>query len=460
MARFSQFLKTQWRWVTLVVVTAIVCAVLLYTVFWPAFKAPENRTFASKYGYAEVQRKLDIPFEVRTSKARFKVIEQRVLGEGLMANRTVLVPVVPTTRIEAVLVEEGDIVEEGQLLARLEDTRAQLKLRSNELALTSAEAELKRVEAGSAYILAQERPEEDAINLESARQRLKLLEDKERVLKELVDAGGAARITLIELQREIIEARGEVYRNEFNLKSAEQGADQSLIIARNAVEEARNAMLFRELEIQDYEIFAPADGIIERVLIYAGEYNQDTGRPAFVLASDLWFESHFDQTSINQISEADSCTVYLEAYPGQPFNATIEKIIPVVTYNLGGPETNRPIRPRGTGAPEWPATFKARIHIESAAGARLVPGLTGFARIENRKRVLAIPKKAVVSMSAGHGIVHVVKGNERELRKVKTGISDNTYIEVLEGLQPGEEVIVEGHKVLEEDDAIDVQESS
>ena len=457
--KLTAFFLKHWFWISLVIVTLIISSTLLYVVFAPAYQDPKSRTYTSKLGFAEVKRSLNQPFEVKTSKASMRSLEQRVLGEGLISSETVLVPIIPITRIKEVLVNEGDVVKKGQTLAILDEDKINLRVRANEIALESAKAELERVKAGTAYILSQERQEEEAIELESALGNLELLRVKKQNLEKLAESGAISGFKLLEIQSEFIKAQEAVNKSQFKLQSAQAGSEQSLIIAQNAVEEASLALSERKAELKDHAILAPADGVISRRLIHPGEFNQDTGRPAFVLSSGLWFEAHFDQTSINHIQESDKATVYLEAYPGQPLEATISSIIPIVTYNLGGPETNRPIRPRGTGAPEWPATFRARITVHAKSGMGLVPGLTGFARILNQKLVLSIPKKAVISMSASHGMVHVIEDDERSLRKITTGISDNEYIEVRSGLKPGETIITEGHTVLEPEDKIEVENS-
>ena len=67
-------------------------------------------------------------------------------------------------------------------------------------------------------------------------------------------------------------------------------------------------------------------------------------------------------------------TVNLEAYAGREFRATVERVIPIVTFNAGGPETKTPVRPLGTGTPEWPATFTVRLHLEGCHRRQACPG--------------------------------------------------------------------------------------
>src|SRR6266478_8656506 len=120
-----------------------------------------------------------------------------------------------------------------------------------------------------------------------------------------------------------------------------------------------------------------------------------------------------DQRAVADLREGMEATVNLESYPGRSLSAKVERIIPIVTFNAGGPETKTPVRPLGTGSPEWPATFRVRIRLQ-AAGIRLAPGMTGFARlIVHHRNAVAVPRAAVSSLSAGKGVVHTVDDSGR-----------------------------------------------
>ena len=139
------------------------------------------------------------------------------------------------------------------------------------------------------------------------------------------------------------------------------------------------------------------------------------------------------------------------------FTGKIELVRPLVNFALGGPETNRPIRPLGTGAPEWPATFSVRVAID-ATEALVVPGLTGYATVIQDRNALAIPRGCVNSVSGNRGIVFVIgeDGESFEPRNVVTGIRDNQFVEIREGLAEGEHVVADGFQVLEPNDRIHI----
>lgn len=453
-ARFLLDTLRQNRFLTLLVAgTGLAVVFVAWKVILPVYKTPYNRTYTSGFGYAAVKHRLKIPFEIQTAPAQRRTLHRKLLGEGFMSSQSILVPVVPTDRIKAVYVTEGQRVHKGDLLAEIDSAKAELKQRSAELAIVTAEAEQERVEIGSAYVLAQERPEKDRIDEAAAQRQLELLRQQTEMYRKLENTGAISKLQTLETQKNIVENETALARSRFNLGMSSKGQLQSKLIAANTVAENQNVLRQRQLELKEHKIYAPADGLVERVLIQPGEYNQDSGKPAFVIASGLWFEAHFDQTSVGLVKNGDRAEVFLESLPGTCLVGTVTKVIPIVTYDVGGPELARPIRPSGSGAPEWPATYKVRIEMETG-NLPLVTGLTGFARVSAERDALAVPCGAVLSISAGSGLVHVVQGQDHATRAVTFGVTDEGWTEITAGLAEGDKVITEGQLGLKPGDRI------
>jgi len=446
--------KRNKRLLALVAFTVLFGLLLLYKVIVPAYREPTNRTYTSRFGYPAVMRKLGRPMPVTTAHVERRLMQKSILGEGLLASEPILVPVVPMDKIIAVHVRAGDRVTKGQLLAELDSTRAEIKLSSAKLAIETAQAELERVRIGSAYVLAQERPTKDIIDAKSAAHELELLNEKIRIYEQLFTEGLISKKEMLDARLLKTEAERAQQLAEFNLSMSSQGVKQSVLIAGNAVRDAENAFKQRQEELKGYKVHAPADGIIERVLMHEGEYNQDAGKPGFVIASGLWFEAHLDQSAINEVQEGDAVEMQLEALPGEPVMGSVRRIIPIVSFNTGGPESTRPIRPLGTGAPEWPSTFTVRVALHAPPGKSLAPGLTGFARVMTAREELAVPQAAVLSLSAGSGLVHVLHADQREVRQVRCGVTADGWISIRSGLREGERIIAGGHEVLQASDRI------
>jgi multidrug efflux pump subunit AcrA (membrane-fusion protein) len=445
------------RNLTIVVVTTMAIVAAGAFVLWPAYVNPESRLYTTALGYLKVQRLLGIKLHAVAEHPVLHDFETPLLGEGTMQCNFYNVPVVPLARVAALHVEEGDKVEAGQLLAELDDTVAVLGLESAQLAVATAMAQQQRVEAGSVNGLQAERPEKDRISVEGLAETVKSAQKKVEMYRQLQERGGASRLELVNAEIELDTAETAYNQARFDSVMSSEGLPQSRVIAQNAVVDAKNLLQQRQEALKYYRITAPAGGTIDKVLIRDGEYNQGAGNPGFIIASGLWFEANLDQKALAEVHEGMEAIVSLEAYTGRPLRATVERIIPIVTFNAGGPETTTPVRPLGTGSPEWPATFKVRLHVE-ADGVKLTPGMTGFVRVIcHRQKGLAVPREAVTTLSAGKGIVRTVDSSGHHTGiLVSLGHVDERFVEITEGLDASEWVLTRNPPFLRDDDELDI----
>jgi HlyD family secretion protein len=444
-------------WVNRILAVLVVgtCALLAAgaIVLWPAYIDPQSRMYSSSLGFLKIERLLGIRMRAEAEHPVYHDFDTPILGEGTVQCNFYNVPVVPTARIKKLLVEEGDEIKQGQVLAELEDSQALLNLKSAQLALASAKAQLERVQAGSVNTMQSERPQKDQIDLKGMEQVVQSDEAKVQMYKKLEKDGASSRLQLVNAEIDLANARTNYEQAKASLGMSTQGSPQSKEIALNAVDDAQNLLNQRQTELKNYQVLAPADGVIDRVLVRDGEFNQNSGNTGFIVASGAWFEADVDQRAVAAMQPGMEATVNLESYSGKTFPATVERIIPIVTFNAGGPETKTPVRPMGTGTPEWPATFKVRLRIDDA-GAKIVPGMTGFARvIAHRRQVLALPRDAVSSLSAGKGVIRVVDDAGHPVTTlVSLGDVDDHYAEITSGLNPGDWVVTTNARYLRDDD--------
>jgi HlyD family secretion protein len=306
-------------------------------------------------------------------------------------------------------------------------------------------------------LLSAERPEQTQADLAGLRRQVDQAQDLVAMFSKLEKDGAGARLQLLTAQMQLstVETNYEVAK--LNVAMSSAGYPQSKQIAQNAVKDADNQLQQRKEALKYYEVTSPASGIVDRVLIRPGEYNQSPGNVGFIVASDSWFEASMDQRAVGQIREGMDAAVNLEAYAGRPFPAKVKRVVPIVTFDAGGPETTTPVRPLGTGTPEWPATFRVWLEVQTD-GVKLRPGMTGFAKIDcERKSVLAVPREAVSSLSAGEGVVRVVDdGGRVKSTLVHFGQVDDQYVEITGGLNRSDWVLSTNPRYLRDDDKINV----
>jgi len=434
--------------VLLVLATAAFAAYLVFGVILPAYQRPLNRTYESKFGYPAIRRELGLSFPVQTAPPEMRKIVTQQLGEGRVTSLEVRVPIVPVAKIVSVLVKEGVRVTKGQVLAELDTTMAKLQLEASKLLVENAKGELERVKLGSVSTLGEERPEREGINFEASKKQIEIIRERLALMQKLYKQSAVSRTQLLELESKLAEAEQVMQASKLGVTVSTKGLPESTAIAENVLHQQENLLQQRTVEMEYYQVRAPADGILESVLVHEGEFNQSTGEVGFIIASGVWFEGHIDQTGIGKVNIGDKAQVFLEAIPQKPLEGSVTRLIPIVTYSSSGPETRQPVRVSGTGAPEWPTTFTAIIEFPPQELTKLSPGMTGFARIEAQREVLSVPRAAVTAITGRKGVVFVMRDGKSETREVAIGDSWQDWTEITAGIDQGEKVVISGHEDL------------
>ncbi len=430
----------------LVLVTGLVAAYLVLAVIWPAYQHPTNRTYESKFGFPAIRRELGLTFPVETSLPEVRKIVTAQLGEGRMTALEVRVPIVPTARIVSVPVLEGQHVTKGQVLAELDTTLAKLQVSASKLVVENAEAELERVKISTVNTLNQERPEQEGIDIEASKKQIEIARERLDLMQELYKESAISKAQLLAPESALAEAEQAMKSNQLGVDVSTKGLRESTEIAENFLQQQQNLLQQRIVDLQNYEVVAPADGIVESVLVHPGEFNQSTGGVGFVIASGDWFEGHLDQTAYGKVNVGDKAQVFLEAVPQRPLEGTVTRLNPIVTYSGGGPEGASPARVTGIGSPEWPTTFTAIVELSPEDLPLLSPGMTGFVRIEAQRDALSVPRAAVTAISGRKGVVYVMRNGKSETRQVAVGDSWMNWTEITAGLSEREKVVISGQE--------------
>lgn len=442
--------------VVLTLVTLVASAIIVWYVVKPAYVHPSNHTYTSGLGYPAVLRMRGKPFPVTVANVTERTLKRQFLGEGLVESEPVRVPIVPEGRIARVYVKEGDYVTRGQLLAELDPRFQEIKIAQAKTAIDTAAVQLERAKVGSPYTMTAERPEIVAAQLESAKEQVAITSQLVKMYTKLQSARTVPIETLLQQQLAANQAMMALREAQENIKISQAGRPLSVQAAEFDLQETRLKHQLYSQQLEGFKIYAETDGLVAQVLVHEGEYNRNPGTSAFVLAVGKWFGGNFDQTTIARFGEGAAVNIRLEAFPGKLFEGRVRKVKPMVTYNPGGPEAARPVRPLGTGSPEWPATFTTRIEFvgDEKDLRDVVPGLTGFAEVKVERHGAAVPEGSVTSVSAGKGIAYVVDGDSFRAQPVVVGQEADGWVEVVSGLTPGMTVIADGYQILERGDRI------
>lgn len=280
-----------------------------------------------------------------------------------------------------------------------------------------------------------------------------------RVDRLLVDEGSAVQAGMLlatldtnELAAQVMQAEGNLYANQATLEQAEldlnrtqalssQGAlsVQALDTARTkrdlAIGQVRSAagnLAQLQARLDNAAITSPRDGIVLKRHIQAGYYSK--AGAAIVTVGDissLLAKATIGETQVPDIKVGSEVNVEVNALPGQVFKGIITRISPAAAL---------PAR-----------TFTAEITIPNQNNL-LKSGF--FAKVSVpgpiHPQMVVVPESALVMREDQKTVYVYLPDGTVQQRLLKVGYSSGGFIEVLDGLQAGEKIVVTGHNKLKD----------
>ena len=401
--------------------------------------------------------------------------------------------------VEEVLVEEGDTVKEGQVLAKLDTEEWEDELSTLEDQVTAKERDLLQAKINlqtAEQNLKNSRDNKAAkelallnaqISLRDAEHHLdetrdiytwpeievakKDVENAEAFLQYVMDTGlpaetrqyAQARLDAAEAildakvnsydTEEVAIAKMQVQSAEMALAQAEEDLDKvakdvalkelQLTLSQGRLVDAQKALIDAQEELDDAKsksplIVAPFAGFITMVNVEGGD-EVLTGTVAVQLADPNKFEADIlvSEMDILQVKENGEAWVQVDALPGMSLRATVTHISPTATIQSGvvNYEVTVEVEPLETAA---------QVSTMFPEDFQLREGLTVTVSIivTESTDVLLVPNGAVTQKGAQSYVQIVTVSGKSEQRAIQTGVSDWQFTEVTSGLSEGEQVLV------------------
>lgn len=255
-----------------------------------------------------------------------------------------------------VYAEAGDVVEEGDILAKLDDEMMSATVSQAEAAYEAAYNSYEVVRGGAGYY--DFRTAENS--LEMAEIQLEELEDAQEELED-ADMDGSAYDAQIEIQELVVE------QYEFAIRSMEQGADDETLAAQWAyVEQAQAGLDAANTSYDSVYLRAPFDGEVTTLSLYEGQYVFATyGVGKIVNRDDIEAVTYLSTEDAEQISTENDAVIDGE-YEAYVFGISSR----VDDYN--GKLKVR-VQMDGIGELVVGDTVKIEIEVDKAEGVTLVP---------------------------------------------------------------------------------------
>jgi HlyD family secretion protein len=387
--------------------------------------------------------------------------------------------------LKRLFVQEGDRVQAGQLLAKMDDSNLQGQRLQSQGQLAEAEANLQKLIAGNRpqdiaqaqaelaeaaanlqKLIAGNRPQDIAqaqARLESAlssqrqtelifRQNQQLYQEgaisqrdwaTSRYQREGAEAQVREAQQALALQKigsrpeDIRQAQALVEQKREALSLAKAGSRaEDIAQARAQVIAAQGTLKTIQTQINDTEIRAPFAGVIARKYADPGAFvtpttagssvSSATSSSILALASQNQVVTDVAESNIAQMRLGQKATIKADAYPGKTFEGKVVQIAPqsIVQQNV----TSFEVKVAILSDPQKLLRAGMNVNVEFDAG-----------QLDN---VLVVPTVAIVRQPQGTGVYVWGQDNRSEFVPITTGMTVNDKTEVRSGLREGDRVFI------------------
>ncbi len=404
--------------------------------------------------------------KVSVEKAEKRTIKETVAASGkIYPEVEVNISSDVSGEIVDLYVEEGDSVTVGQLLLKIDPDVFKSTVERVEANVNNSKAQLANSNAGVSRARAQiEQGKASVQQLEAqiANQRAIHKRNTQLHKEEVISDADfeASQASLRSLEANLASSQANLRSFEASLESARQqakAAEFSVKGAEASLKEARTSL-------KRTAIYAPMSGIVSRLSVEKGERvvgtAQMTGTEIMRIANMSKMEIQVDvsENDVLRVSLNDPVEIEVDAYLDKKFTGKVTEIANSAA-NVGSV----------TASTDQVTNFVVKVRFDRESyqdlmkeGSRFPfrPGMSGSVEISTRieEDVLSVPiqavtiredkkkgedqdKKAKKEEDEIQEVIFIASGDTVRMAEVKTGIQDDTYIQILSGLDAEEEVV-------------------
>lgn len=362
--------------------------------------------------------------QVDVERVAMRVLTPSILASGALTyeSQVTLTPEI-AGRVKEILVNEGDLVKQGQLLLRL-DPEASL-------------AEIAQIEAAM---------RQSALNIE-----------RQQVTRD---------VQVTKWKRfESLKGQGLIDANAYDdVVSQKDLADVQLRVSHEEYKQTEARLAQAKERLAKTEIRSPLAGKVTAIFIKAGETavpsaTSIAGSTLMQVAdtTSVYAEINIDETDIARVKTGAEAKIVPAAFPDKTLHGTVDQVAIWPRQTTGSQNKSYPVKIR------LAATDEFAFHPGMSCRAEVLT------RSSTAERSIAVPVQAVKYEEAekktdkAKTSVFVAKDGRALKRSVETGTADDTYIEITKGLAADEYIVVGPSKTLHflrDEESVSIKESA
>ena len=324
--------------------------------------------------------------------------------------------------VKKLLVDYGDRVKKGQLLAQLDKVEIEAQVEQSHAALEAAQANLKssqadseraKVDAEGPDVPLLKRAYDRAVNMaKDGVVSTSALEDAQKNYELALNKQNVAKAQVTVLKAKIAQAQAVVAQDQANLKQLEEQLSYTDIVSP-----IDGIVLSRDVQMGDAVSSILVLGSSATLVMTLGD------------TSEVYVKGKVDESDIGKVYLGQRARIKVESFKDKTFDGKVTKISP-----MGVEKDNV-------------TTFEVRVSIQNPGG-ELKAEMTANAEIilEEHKNVLQIPEGAILYDKDKKASVEIPdpKGKDGKNKvAVNIGISNGAKTEVLSGLKEGDQVVLQ-----------------
>jgi HlyD family secretion protein len=324
--------------------------------------------------------------------------------------------------VKKLLVDYGDHVKAGQLLAQLDkveieagvaQSKAALEAAQANLASSQADYERAKVDAEGPDVPPLKRAYDRAIGMaKDGVVSASALDDAEKNYTMAVNKQNVAKAQVVVLKAKIAQSGAQVAQDQANLKQLEEQLSYTDIVSP-----IDGIVLSRDVQMGDAVSSILVLGSTATLVMTLGD------------TSEVYVKGKVDESDIGKVYLGQRARIKVESFKDKTFDGKVTKISP-----MGVEKDNV-------------TTFEVRVSIQNPGG-ELKAEMTANAEIilDEHKNVLQIPEGAILYDKDKKASVEVPNPKAKDGKDkvaVNIGISNGAKTEVLSGLKEGQEVVLQ-----------------
>lgn len=336
-------------------------------------------------------------------------------------------------RVAEVNVNAGDKVEKGQVLFTLDSGDLQAQLQQQQANLEASEANLARTQ-GSSYdqqiLQAEQSVQNKQIAFEDAKKKYALN-------KQLYDNGVISKLALDDFQKQYESAEIDLKAAQDNLKLLkEKSGPDSVSVAAAQVKQAASGVNYASEQLKNTVITAPISGTVSVRNVDEGEILSGSAPALTIIDTDRMIaEISVPDKMVDKVEEGQIITLKLNAME----NKIAEGVVDYISPNAESKSKAYTVKILLNTTDELKSGMFARVILPEAI----------------KENVLTVPNEAIKIENSVSVVFIAAEGSVKKV-VVTTGLANDRFTEIIDGLNVGDEVITEGQIFLNEGEKVTI----